>query len=96
MRCEKCNKKIYEDEFAGLTKRQMIALLEKAVMDKKVEDTKLFQYEGMGTIDPITLDTLRTYFYGFEMKKSRDECEVRSQKRLLRIEKKDEEENIKE
>lgn len=90
MICEKCGKVIFENEFAGLNKRQIVALLEKAVMDKKIEDVKLFQYEGMGTMDPTTIETLRTYFYGFEtIKKSKDEIEVRSSKRLLRVKKND-------
>jgi hypothetical protein len=85
MLCEKCGKAILENEFAGLTKRQIVSLLEKAVMDGMLVDTKLFQYEGMGTLDPIAMEVLRRYFYGFEMKKSREEVEVRNSKRLLRI-----------
>ena len=89
MICEKCGKASLENEFANLTKRQIVALLEKAVMDGRLVDTKLFQYEGMGTLDPIAMGVLRTYFYGFEMKKSRKEVEVRNSKRLLRVKKND-------
>jgi hypothetical protein len=95
MICEKCGKKIRDDEFASLNRRQISALLEKAVMDGKVKDTKLFQYEGMGTMDAATEEVLRTYFYGFEMKKAREEVEVRTSKRLLRV-KKDEDKNSEE
>lgn len=85
MICEKCGKEILKNELASLPKRQIVALLEKAVMDGRLKDTKLFQYEGMGTLDHTAMEVLRTYFYGFEFKKAKGELEIRNSKRLLRV-----------
>ena len=93
MICEKCGKKILDNEFASLTKHQISEILEKAVLDKRISDVKLFTYEGTGYMDDTTKDIVKEYFYGFAFKKG--ECEVRSTKRLLRV-RKNEEENSEE
>jgi hypothetical protein len=50
--CDRCNAEIYgPDMLSSLSRRKVIDLLEKAVMDGRIKDTRLFDFEGRGGME---------------------------------------------
>jgi hypothetical protein len=68
MICERCGCEL-KMGLGDLTRGQVVELLEQAVLDKKIDDIKLFRYEGSRGAWPFTKEEeaiLRSYLPGFE------------------------------